>query len=205
MFLLCANLEDYLPLLSVFSLQHIQISFSPFCLHLELKLKKCISFVTGFFSVKMLEKCQIVLGNMAQTNWLIVLFWCKVTQRGLGVWGRFGEDFSSSVRTENRKHPRSAWNKQINKETLFFPRQVKKKRCNILTKAIQNLPPTHTKGGILNLFLKIKGQETWRWKPDAHKQNQEGGPPLPNVNESEVLPPSLVGYITFSFSASDAF
>lgn len=90
---------------------------------------------------------------MAQTNWLIILFRCKVVQR-LGLWGRFGEYFCSSVWTENRKHARPAWNKWRNRETRFCPRQAKN-LCNC------KLPPAHTEGGILNLSLKINGQENW--------------------------------------------
>lgn len=44
-----------------------------------------------------------------------------------------------------------------------------------------------------------------KWKPDAYKPNQEAGEPLPSLNESQVLPPSLVGYTVLRFSASNAF
>jgi len=56
-------------------------------------------------------------------------------------------------------HPET--NKQSTKQAkkpFFFPRRVNK-WCKIQRKAIQNLPSTHIKGGILNQFLKIKGQE----------------------------------------------
>lgn len=118
--LLWANLEDYLPLLSVFALQHTQFSFSLLSSFGIKMKKKSLYFVTGsVWCEDTLQKYQTVLGNMAQTSWLILLLWFKVTQRRLGRWSRFGGHFCSSVWTENWKHATSAWNKQINRETFF--------------------------------------------------------------------------------------